>query len=436
MKSKLARGLAGLLVAGSMIFPFAQKASAQEQKPESTFIQRLEDQIVLDKRESPGFVKSKAYWVFGSKYYLPQMGYPIANWKFDYQQLTGHDIPIKSGSEKCDSADSNGWTPVPIGDRNYFRAEYHLKDLDIPLNEWVDELLKYYHDKGIKKSYTEEEKSFVSERSKVHLALFPASEFELGFHPGSYLLIHENGDQESAKCSPRKGVEVKERYTKILPEERDTLIGLFNGTFWNQDTIRQVNGNSRRAGLIIDGETIDEPISGLASVAFYDDGRFRLGLFEEMPDRERIRLMRQNEVLLLHNGEVQERGAYPRMWISFNDEVLVSYLVTSRDNDYFGYAWTTHCPQSVFAKLMQRLNFEEAMMVDIHPVINSVLASPRKEEREKFSKENSYAFVPIEEEVVNTLVRALAMKVKGPIQYNPYTPLYFSEKDFFSVSLK
>ena len=100
MKSKLARGLAGLLVAGSMIFPFAQKASAQEQKPESTFIQRLEDQIVLDKRESPGFVKSKAYWVFGSKYYLPQMGYPIANWKFDYQQLTGHDIPIKSGSEK------------------------------------------------------------------------------------------------------------------------------------------------------------------------------------------------------------------------------------------------------------------------------------------------------------------------------------------------
>ena len=43
----------------------------------------------------------------------------------------------------------------------------------------------------------------------------------------------------------------------------------------------------------------------------------------------------------------------------------------------------------------------------------------------------SFPFVPIEEDVTNTLVRVLGTTLKGTIQYNPYTPLHSSEKDFF-----
>ncbi|MFA6023375.1 MAG: hypothetical protein WC781_04785 [Candidatus Pacearchaeota archaeon] len=434
MKNKIISGLAGLLIsAGSLLT--TSNAICEEAKPQASFMQRLEEQVVIDERANPGFVKSRAYWVFGAKYYIKNMGYPTADWKFDYQQIKENNVPLKENVKKCDGADESGWVPVPIGNKTYYRAEYHLKDLNIPLEKYVDEVSEEYQKKGIKKVYTAEEKGYMIERSKLHISLFPKSEFKLRFHAGSYLLIHENGDQESAKCAPREGIEVKSWYTKILPEERNNLVGLFNGTFWNQDTTRKVNGEDKRAGLILEGKTIDKPINGLASIAVYDDESFKIGLYEEMPDKEKIKFMRQNESLLLHNGEIRE-GAYPMMWRSFNDEVVISYFVTTKNDSHFGYAWTTHTPQSVFAKTMQKFNFGETMLIDIHPVINSVLASPRKEEKQEFTKNNSYYFVPNEEDVVNMLVRTLATKIKGPIQYNSYTPMYFSEKDFFSVDLK
>ena len=432
MLNNISNNLSTLLVSASLIL----NANSLAQNNNSNTSNKFREQIIIDNREAPSFVRSQAYWVFGSKYYLPDMGYPIANFDFEKKDLAGHDIKLKKGAKKCPDAGESGWAQIPIGSHSYYRAEYQLKDLDISFDEWIKEMTDNYTKRGFNKSYDETQRNCLENRSKIHVALFPKSDFNLKFHPGSYLLIHPNGEQFGDKISPRKGLEVKKEYTKILPEELESLVGLFNGTFWNQDTIRKVNGEERRAGLIIEGVVVDEPINGLATLAFYNDGNFKIGLYEEMPDKEKIKLMRQNENILLHNGEFNEKGSYHALWRNFNDEILVSYFISDLKEEYFGYAWTTHTPPSVFTKTMRYIGFSEVYMIDIHPVINSVLASPRKDEKEKFSTKNSYAFVPIEEDVVNTLVRTLTIKIKGPIQYNPYTPLYFSEKDFFSVELK
>jgi len=392
----------------------------------------FEKQAIEDEYKQPGFVRSKAYWVFGSKYYLPTMDYPSSAIHF-LQPDSLHAVPFKNDEDN--SRSGNGWNTIALGDAEYYWSEFHLHELDMSLDESISELLEHYRQRGLKKSYSDNQYALILNRSKVHIALFPKEQFGLKYHPGAYLLTHENGDQHSSTVSPRNGVQVEPGFTTVARQERHKLVGLFNGTYWNQDTIRRIDGKERRAGLIINGVTIDEPLPDMASIAYYRDGSFRMGSYRSLPDQGDITLLRQNEYPLINDGAIYKHGAYPTRWRRFNDEILMSYIFTSADDKYFGYAWTIHTPPSIFANLMLDLGMNNMMMVDIHPVINAVLASPRTDKYAGFNKTNSYPFVPIEKDVTNTLVRALATKLKGTIQYNPYTPLYGSKKDFFSISL-
>jgi len=88
--------------------------------------------------------------------------------------------------------------------------------------------------------------------------------------------------------------------------------------------------------------------------------------------------------------------------------------------------------------LLVRWGFEDAMLLDIHPTLASVLSNPRKR-KENLTSENSYYFVPDEREIIGWTERTVAVTLNGSnIQYDYYKPIegLGLEEDFFSVSLR
>ncbi|MBI2629190.1 hypothetical protein HYW74_03850 [Candidatus Pacearchaeota archaeon] len=438
---KIKRVIGNLLLSGSIIF--SSPGYSQEKESHSNIIKKaIETQVIEDIENNPSFVKNKAYSVFGGKYYLPNIDYPISSEDFQHSALQNLNMPLKKESAKNKGADETGWVPIPLSkDHIYFRAEYHVKDFDFNLEDSIKQSLEHYSELKVRKVYTDEELKTILERSKVHIVLFPMDQFELRYHPGSSLLIHENGDHLGGGLkSPRGDVKLKQEYTRVKKEDLEKLVGVFNGTYHNEDTIKIVDGKKRRAGLIVDGEIIDKPIEDIATIAFYQDGSFKIDNFNSLPDKEKIQFLRQNEYLLLHNGEIVENGAYPRIWNRYNDEILRSYIATTKDEKNFAYVWTTFCPTAIFAQAMQKIGLKELMMIDIHPVIAAILASPRNTQEDNqvtFSRESSYNFVPDEAKVINWVTRTIATKIKGPIQWDHYAAVEGGiAHDFFSISQK
>jgi hypothetical protein len=372
---------------------------------------------------NPGYITKRAYLNFGGRYYMPDLQHPVWEGKLNHKPLRGHDLPLKNLGNINRGADESGWVSIPVGDEVYYRAEYHLNDLKIPLNEWVDEVYDHYIQKGREKTEVSKggeinkEKQTFREKSKIHIVYFPKEEFEIKWHPGSTL-------------SGRSG----SGYTKVPSEDRGRLVGIFNGTYHNGDATRKVNGETRYPGMMIDGKMKHSPIGELSTMGFYKDGSMSLGLFTELPKEDMI-TMRQNEYLSLHNGELHEYGAYPRSWKRYVDDVLRSYWATTSEGD-FAYIWTTYTPPAVSAKVLRKMNFENVGLIDIHPVIGSIMADPRIEEEVSFTKENSYHFVPDERQVAKWSGKIGSTLRRKPIQWDHYIALSGLPKDFFAVYKK
>jgi len=79
------------------------------------------------------------------------------------------------------------------------------------------------------------------------------------------------------------------------------------------------------------------------------------------------------------------------------------------------------------------------MLLDIHPVLGSVLRNPTKSRNlENFSRDNSFYFVPEEEEIVGWLSNLGVLVHGSAIQYDYYLPVENNnlEEDFLAVFRK
>ena len=411
-----------------ILFSFSLVSAGRETKKKMPTATAVEETTSLARRA--------AWAVFGEKYYVPNLKYPVADKPFPYEKISALALPLRTDSLKNKGSDETGWVPIPVNaGKTYYRAEYHLKDLSIPLSEWIDQNLKYYEKNKIPKHYSAKERQKILEQGKVQIVLFPQKDFFLRYHPGTNLLFRENGDKNGDRLkNPRAGIKVKPAYVGIPKDIAPSLVGVFNGTFHNDNAKYRVQNKLVRPGLIIENKVIDEPIEGMASIAIYSDNTFRIDEYEDLPEKE-FYTLRQNNFLVLDNGQLDEKGAYPANWSDADNEILRSYLFTTRDQKYFGYVWTNFCPPTVIALLMQKIGAEQMMLLDINPVIGAVFSSPNTTGKNiPFSKATSYYFVPFEGQVVNSILLAIAKEVNGSLQQNQYDAVYGSlEHDFFSV---
>lgn len=145
----------------------------------------------------------------------------------------------------------------------------------------------------------------------------------------------------------------------------------------------------------------------------------------------------------MHNGKIEDKGAFPNDWTRFGDEILRSYLVATKDDKNFGYVWTMYCPPAIVAKTLQKMNFKDAMILDIHPVIAGIALNPRRNKSDfNFTRKTVYDFVPNEYKIVKNLRDRISLslteKIKGPIQDDHYVAIEngVMEHDFFSVFMK
>ncbi len=445
-------GLAAMLTACGDPTPANAKYKAKYKPDASPDNDRARREAFIERDfKKRGLLTNRAYHVFGGKYYFPVSGHPVARREFSYRPLKAHAFALRPGAKLNRGADKTGWVPVPVApNRVYFRGEYHLKNLALDADGILKDIPRRYQalygKLGVTKSHTAEQKQLIRTRAKIHIAVFRTAEFRLRWHPGRRLLMRAQGDQFGRKlAAPRGGAILRDWFTRITPDRRRRLTGILNGTFHNQDTKRKHRGREARAGLVLEGRVIDPPLPGLGTFAMYRDGSFRIGHSEEFTGRNfneqrSILALRQNEYLLLHGSRPHAPGAYPLRWRSFADEILRSYIAVGADGKTFAYAWTIYCPPALAAAALRKLNMDRAMLLDIHPVIAAILADPRpaRLSLEEYAalpfRKRSYHFVPDEKNTVNFLMRTLAVRVRGPIQWDHYLPVEDNlPKDFFSI---
>ncbi|MEM3074955.1 MAG: hypothetical protein QW727_03375 [Candidatus Pacearchaeota archaeon] len=418
---------------------------------------RNSEQIINEYRKETGKLKKIGYEYFGKKYYFLEMGYPVPDFEFSYNPLVNLDIPLKNPNALNKGADKSGWVPIPIRGKTYFRGEYHFKDLDLDIDGILNTMFNYYIEKfNLNKYISEEATAYcvveIKEKSKIHAVVFDKKDFSLLYHPGiqlaSKIYPSLNKDSDINQLNnPFDIMPIEDNNTLYslvnVPKNRlEKLVGVFNGTFWNDDSTRTINGIRRYPGLIINEITIDEPIDDLGTIAIYSDGSVKAGSFKSLP-KENIIFLRQNEFPVIENENFVNDGLYPYNYREFTDDILRSYFLVSKDR-YFGYAWTTFCPPALSGELFKKIGFDGVVLLDIHPAIASVMRSPVKHKDliEPFNRKNSYYFVPDEGEIVPWYKRLLpetfANLSGSTIQYNYFIPVEGEKlkEDFFSVYIK
>jgi hypothetical protein len=414
-----------------------------------------------------------AYRNFGPAYWQPvgAWNYPVPAQDSAYPSVVGHSITLDPGTvpdEKADPATS--WVAIPVNSKSvYYRAEYLLKDVqNIDVVGALAGAAAYYQHIGrrwnpndydhssiadLGSSKNVDEENFHS-KAKMTMVLFPTSDFHLKYFPGKELLMypsgtnHVNGAESNmpALAQPRGGVAWSPFFDKVNPAENASLVGIFKGMFDNEDTRR--NGNF--PGFIMDGKVVDQPLKELGTVATYKDGTVQVGEWTDIPQANIDRL-RQNEYLVLHKGQINPSGAYPIGWNRFGDDIIRSYLVMSADGKYFGYLWTMYMHPSMVAEAMQKLNFSEVMLMDIHPALGARFARPMALETapksDFFHSSVSYAFIPEEDQVAAqqaktssflygwTKMAADAYRSHKPMDWPVGEAKVGSKEDFFGVYL-
>lgn len=387
-------------------------------------------------------IKELPYRTFGTLYYRPKLNYPVATPWFPYTILTNHKINPKPSALNA-GADESGWVPVPVKEGVvYYRAEYHLKDLvDVSVKQDIDDAKTVYQNSAktgrIKTPWrpTGDQQNQFEKMAKLQIVVFPTDSFRTQFFPGTTLLKNELGSMTRAPLDDvRGGIRIKSSHVKVT-KDMGVIAGLFKGTYDNIDTIR----GGLLPGLIVDGLTVDAPLAELATLAIYTDGTTRIGRYETLP-KAGIQMLRQNEYPVVEDGKLNIAGAYPVRWNRFEDDIIRSYMFTSADGKYVGYAWTNFMHPSFLAKIMQKMNFSDVMLLDIHPVVGAAVRKPVASASERpadFFTNGSYPLVPMEAETLDWFSRKAAEAYRGAaMQWNYKAAQSGSPNDFIGVFVK
>ncbi|MEZ4814645.1 MAG: hypothetical protein R3A80_05500 [Bdellovibrionota bacterium] len=381
---------------------------------------RAED-IVLDDHEevTKAHVSSMREWAyrnFGPKFWKDVGGwnYPVYEKKdlalVDLPELW---IPLKAGETPNSGALASSWVPIPVNKtKTYYRAEYLFKSIEgIDVDQVIADATAYYKD--VKKrsfdpfsSYKDKaaELNNLKTLAKVTMALFPTDQFELRFFPNKKLLYRTGGKSSASgatlQSSPRGGITWKDSYGKISREDNDKLVGIFKGTFTNEDA----PGRRINPGLIVDHQVIDKLRPELATLSIADNNEIRIGLASDINEAA-AKMLRQNEYPILRKGELHPEGAYPTGWNNYSDGIMRSYLAVTSDGKYFVYVFAMHAHTSMVAMLLKNLGFSDAMVLDIHPAIAADFARPMildlgadQKAPDFFKSSQSYGLVPHEDD--------------------------------------
>ena len=379
------------------------------------------------------------YRAFGPLFYEKNLKFPVAAPWFAYNRLAAHRILLKPSVQANAGADETGWVPVPVGDgKVYYRAEYHLGDLlDVSMDQYMADAIRDYNGRlrGGWQLSADQQRDFKT-KSKMQVVVYPTDQFRAQFFPGTTILTHEIGSMtKGALGSVRGGIKMKASYSKVT-KEMGAVAGVFKGTFDNVDCIRE----GRLPGLIVDGQTIDAPLANLATIATYEDGTTRISTWAKLP-RQGIQMLRQNEFPVLDGGQLNPAGAMPTRWNRFEDSIMRSYMFMSADGKYIGYVWTNFTHPSFIAKVMQKLNFSDLMLMDIHPAFGAGVRQPMVSGQatpDFFGKGGSYPLVPMESDVISWGASAAAAVARGGkrIQWNYKSAQGGSPNDFIAVFAK
>lgn len=408
-------------------------------------------------------IRLEAYKVYGARFYAPDLGYPVPEETFSdynpppYRPLSEHAIYLQPGGTANKGADATNWVPIPMhGKAVYYRSEYHFSDLKViqdgtetSVNDLIDEVESYYRDnerKGAKWSPSEDQKMIMQEQAKIQMVVFRSSDFKMRFYPGKTLLWNRKGSLTTAKLSrPRGGLTWQDGWGRVNDSEKINVAAVFKASYDNIDGIRK----KRLPGLVVDGTEVDEPIDYMQTAAIDEQGRLRIGPYDQLKlEGHNVVWLRQNELPLLVKGQIDPQGTYPVKWNRFEDHVVRSYLFMSSDGETFGYAWANYSHPSFVAKLLKSLGFSELMLLDIHPSVGAALAIPSMEVPPLNSKSKltvtffdggAYPFVPVDwnNGAWGIIGNAVLTGWEGrPIQWSPFSAGSGSANDFFAVFLK
>lgn len=417
----------------SLITFTSLKSQAQMQTPQD------EKANSADKKD---WLRIIGYKNFGPRYYMASLKYPYLAPNFSYKPLTEFAIPLKQNAKPNEGADQSNWVALPVkGKAVYYRAEYHFREIEgMDVQKMFFEARDHYESTPSKKAHwdaTVADKNSMVQFGKIQMVVFPAEQFRFKYYPGYFLLWKPNGMMNSPEnlSAPRGGVQWKPEYNQVMPNEIPNLAGLLKGTYDNSDTIRE----GKLAGLIVDGKVVDQPLDYVQSVAIYKDGTLHIGPYSKL-DRSQIQFLRQNELPMMVNGEINLAGSYLINFNRYADHILRTYLFASKDGKYIGYAWVNFAHPMFVSRLLQKLGFGELMALDIHSAVGAGLAMPSNNPAASFGAQGgSYAFIPLEQDVLTSTQQAIGQEANQdrPMQWGYQWPqIGMQNHDFFGVFVK
>ncbi len=328
---------------------------------------------------NPQMLKDWAYVKFGSELYQEYMEYPIPHAAVCAEKLatSPSTLPLRPDAYPNHGASETNWVGIPMRQGGtYWRAEYHLSDLDIAGLAYSEHPLEDFGP-----DYDEEKRNVAWERAKVHIVSFPSDSFQFTYRPGSTLLQQSSdGEQvgfltaDNRVTNPAIGI-IDSSHTSLNSTSEEDIIGIFNGTFHQEDTSFVIGGVREYAGLVVDGTEVIPPSSEMATFAVYRDGEVRLGTYRNLPDKENIVTLRQNNFMVMEDGDLNPTMTDPEEWAwnRYGDDILGSYLATNEEGQ-MAYIWSTYAPPWAVAETLKAAGFTNVMLLDIHPVVSASVA--------------------------------------------------------------
>lgn len=379
------------------------------------------------------------YTNFGSLYFETQV-LPADVISLGRKNL-GPSVKAPEASVAINENIYKNWVKIPTSvDKHYYVNEFFFKDI---LTEGVTEFLKTHKNPSAKELSSKQIEE-MENKGKLYVALFPTRFYQLNYFAGRTLIRNQKGFFNDADIDPMRAPENFKtiEHIRVPADKIGKTIGIFNGTYFNDDTTysftkdnSRVYGtieNANPAGLYVGGHLFDAFNPFLATTSLTQDGELfitkGLSEYDNADKMKNLQWARQNETPVLLNGVAV--GAYPKYWNRYQDNILRSYLALSKDKKYFAYVWTNYATPAATAEALLKLGFTDAMLVDIHPVIACMLYRPSAatvaagsfENKNIFAENQRFYFVP--------------NKTMNGFQWNPNQSKTGSHHDFFSISEK
>lgn len=393
------------------------------------FIEEIKEQATL-----------VGYTNFGSLYFETQI-LPADVIALGRKNL-GSSVMAPEASKDVNDSIYKNWVKIPTSiDKHYYVNEFFFKDI---LTEGVTQFLKR-HKNPSAKEFSSSQIEEMENKGKLYVAIFPARFYQLNYFAGRTLIRNQKGFFNNAEVDPLRApinFNINEQI-RIPTEKVGKTIGIFNGTYFNDDTTYSFTKDNSRvfyesiemanpAGLYVDSHLFDAFNPFLATTSMTKDGELSitkgLGESDNADKMKNLLWARQNETPVLLNGAAV--GAYPKYWARYQDNILRSYLALSKDKKYFAYIWANYATPAAAAEALLKLGFTDAMLVDIHPVIACMLYRPTAATVTAGTFENKNIFLE------NQRFYFVPNKTMNGFQWNPNQAKTGSHHDFFSISEK